>query len=559
MTDLSGRLLELRDLLAGTEFPLELGEVDEARTTRVELIDQLDDYVLPRLARLDAPLLAVLGGSTGAGKSTITNSIVGKEVTRPGVTRPTTRTPVLICNPDDREWFVEGGVLADLPRSTGEHTSTGAGLHIVVADTLPAGLALLDSPDIDSVETANHELAAQLLGAADLWLFTTTAARYADAVPWSYLRRARERSSALALIINRVPPGAVEEIVPHLRSMLADNGLGEAHVFPVVEQDLVDGRIEADLDGVIEWLTSIVGDAVERDRLVRSTLDGALDSIEGRVERLGGAVGAQAGAASALAAHAQMRYEQALGRIDTQLSTGELLKGEILDQWKDIVGTGEVMDWLQRSVGRLRDGITSLFTGREQPEEVARGELESNLEVLVRAVGDEAALEVVEGWEALPGGPQALTAADRGLDRASPDLNARVATTIEAWQDGVLEMVEELAGPKLAVARTLSLGINSVGVALMIAVFSSTGGVTGGEVAVAGGTAAVSQTVLSAVFGEQAVRDLVELSRDDLMKRLRAEFDLELERFDRLLWPVPNEDDAQQMSAASANVAAART
>jgi hypothetical protein len=31
---------------------------------------------------------------------------------------------------------------------------------------------------------ANHDLAALLLGAADLWLFVTTAVRYADAVPW---------------------------------------------------------------------------------------------------------------------------------------------------------------------------------------------------------------------------------------------------------------------------------------------------------------------------------------------------------------------------------------
>ena len=50
---------------------------------------------------------------------------------------------------------------------------------------------MLDTPDIDSVELANHELAGQLLGAADLWLFVTTAARYADAVRWDYLATAQ--------------------------------------------------------------------------------------------------------------------------------------------------------------------------------------------------------------------------------------------------------------------------------------------------------------------------------------------------------------------------------
>jgi hypothetical protein len=56
----------------------------------------------------------------------------------------------------------------------------------VVEDSIPAGLALLDAPDIDSVVVENRQLAAQLLAAADLWLFVTSAARYADAVPWSF-------------------------------------------------------------------------------------------------------------------------------------------------------------------------------------------------------------------------------------------------------------------------------------------------------------------------------------------------------------------------------------
>ncbi len=62
---------------------------------------QLDDYVLPRLRSQDAPLLTVVGGSTGAGKSTLVNSIVGQMVSRSGVLRPTTRSPVLVHHPDD--------------------------------------------------------------------------------------------------------------------------------------------------------------------------------------------------------------------------------------------------------------------------------------------------------------------------------------------------------------------------------------------------------------------------------------------------------------------------
>ena len=89
---------QLRGALVDREFTIELPENAEARRERVELLDQIDDYLLPRLRRIDAPLLAVLGGSTGAGKSTITNSLVGADVTTAGVLRPTTRAPVLVCH-----------------------------------------------------------------------------------------------------------------------------------------------------------------------------------------------------------------------------------------------------------------------------------------------------------------------------------------------------------------------------------------------------------------------------------------------------------------------------
>ena len=101
VTDTLTALTTLRSVLERADLPLELPGVDQARRDRLELVDQIDDYLLPRLRRIDAPLLAVLGGSTGAGKSTITNSLVGADVSQAGVLRPTTRAPVLVCHPDD--------------------------------------------------------------------------------------------------------------------------------------------------------------------------------------------------------------------------------------------------------------------------------------------------------------------------------------------------------------------------------------------------------------------------------------------------------------------------
>ena len=277
MSELLDALRDLRDRLAGVELTLDLGGADDARRDRRELLDQIDDYLLPRLERIDAPLLAVIGGSTGAGKSTITNSLAGAEVSTAGVLRPTTRVPVLVCHPDDEGWFRDGGVLPDLPRFSGARPAAGAALHVVTSAGVPAGLGLLDAPDIDSVELANHDLAAQLLGAADLWLFVTTAARYADAVPWEYLARARERSVALGVVVNRVPPGATAEIRTHLAEMLDAQGLGDARLFATEETELPDGRFPTDhLADVHSWLHGLVADADARAELVRRTVTGSV-------------------------------------------------------------------------------------------------------------------------------------------------------------------------------------------------------------------------------------------------------------------------------------------
>ena len=241
---LTAALVALREALAGTRLELELDGRAAADDARRELVAQIDDYLLPRLGAMEAPLLMVVGGSTGAGKSTLVNSIVGFDVSPSGVLRPTTRAPVLVCHPGDRRWFEDERILPDLARTTGGPAGPG-GLQLAPTDHLPAGMALLDAPDIDSVVEANRALARQLLAAADAWLFVTTAARYADAVPWDLLRAARERGTALSLVLDRVAPEAVAEVSTHLREMLAERGLGDAELLVVPEVPLADGLLPA--------------------------------------------------------------------------------------------------------------------------------------------------------------------------------------------------------------------------------------------------------------------------------------------------------------------------
>ena len=101
-TQMLTALVRLRGALQHAALPLELPNVAERRATLREMVDQLEDYVIPRVMTLDAPLLAVVGGSTGAGKSTLVNSLVGTRVTEPGVLRPTTRSPGAGAQPGRR-------------------------------------------------------------------------------------------------------------------------------------------------------------------------------------------------------------------------------------------------------------------------------------------------------------------------------------------------------------------------------------------------------------------------------------------------------------------------
>ena len=120
-------LTRLRDDLKAVRLLLEVDGARDARQARDAAVAQIDDYVLPRIRQMDAPVLMVVGGSTGAGKSTILNSLIGTEVSPAGVLRPTTRAPVLACHPDDLHWFEDLRILPKLSRTTG--ASGGAEGH----------------------------------------------------------------------------------------------------------------------------------------------------------------------------------------------------------------------------------------------------------------------------------------------------------------------------------------------------------------------------------------------------------------------------------------------
>ena len=549
-SDLTGPLERLRDDLRTVRLELQVPGTEEARRARDDLAAQVDDYILPRLRQMDAPALIVVGGSTGAGKSTLVNSLVGAVVSPAGVLRPTTRAPVLACHPHDVRWFEDDRVLPGLPRVTGGSGGPGT-LQLVATPALPEGLALLDSPDIDSVLAENRALANQLLAAADGWLFVTTAARYADAVPWEFLRSARERGTVLSIVLNRVPGDADREVPAHLRQMLADERLGDSDVLVVPEVSLADDLLPADaLWPVRAWLDGLAMDAQARAALVRRTLRGALASLPVRAAAVERAAVEQLSAAAELRAEADAAYAEALREVEAALRSGSLLRGEVLARWHEVVGTGDVMRALETRVGWLRDRLKSVITGAPAADAELKLAVENRVEAVVRTAAERASERTARAWrDRVPG--RALLERAPELERASSGLEEAAADEVRAWQGVVFDLVREEGASKRATARLASLGVNGAGLTVMLAVFAHTGGLTGGEIVVAGGTSAVGQKVLEAIFGDQAVRTLATRAREDLIERVDRLLRAEAKRFDVLLdRSAPQADSFARLHAA---------
>jgi energy-coupling factor transporter ATP-binding protein EcfA2 len=533
-TNLPDALDRLRDDLAAVRLDLAVPGAEDSRRARDDLVAQVDDYLLPRLAQMDAPALIVVGGSTGAGKSTLLNSLVGSVVSPAGVLRPTTRAPVLAFHPEDREWFEGARIFPGLPRASGGEAQPGT-LQLAPTESLPQGLALLDSPDIDSVLAQNRALAGQLLAAADGWLFITTAARYADAVPWEFLRAARDRGTALSLVLNRVPEDAGREVPAHLRQMLQDEGLPEADVLVVPETPLENGLIPTPaLAPARAWLDDLAADAQARAALVRRTLRGALTSLPARAAAVESAVVQQLSAAADLRAEADAAYAAAAQEVEAALRSGSLLRGEVLARWHEVVGTGDVMRALESRVGWARDRLKSVLSGKPAANGELREAVEHRVEAVVRSAAELAAERTARAWRERVAG-QALLASTTGLDRASAELETATEEEVRAWQGVVFDLVREEGASKRATARLASLGVNGAGLTVMLAVFAHTGGLTGAEVAVAGGTSALSQKLLEAIFGDQAVRTLAAQAREDLFARVERLLRKDAARFDSLL------------------------
>nr|WP_308313977.1 GTPase domain-containing protein [Corynebacterium riegelii] len=554
MLDPIDAVTRLRNALAATTLP------DEAAAEAHAVVNQFDDYILPRLANLDAPLLAVIGGSTGSGKSTLVNALLRERVSNPGVIRPTTRQPVLVANPGDAEWFNSPRVLPGLTRSHGAGNEQSTTLRIVETPNLPQGLSLLDAPDFDSIDDRNRALATQLLAAADLWIFVTTPARYADQLVWNFLHDAASRGIEVVVVLNRLDEASAETVPQDLRRMMAEAGLEDATVFTVPfvvdlgnnqETQATDEFLPAELVAPLNtYLHELAQDTAARRAVAGKTVAGAVEGALAKVDAAVVTRQRREDFANQLDATIFDIYKDAHRHIIDATSDGQMLRSEVMDRWQDVVGTSDVFRGFERWFSQTVDKVGSFFSGQPAPLREVETELESGLHAVIVDAADTASSR---SWSRIGVmAPQLRENADPALARASQDINEQAAKLIREWQSGILERIQNTAGEKRQRARVMSLGLNMLTVALMLVVFSTTAGLTGAEIGIAGGSAVVGQKLLETIFGEDTVRRMAADARRDLDQRLDHLLRAERERYHVLTDPLFEGASAESIRNAAA-------
>jgi len=426
---------DLATHLRQVALPLEVPGVDHARDLRDRVLAQITTHLLPRLREAATPAILVVGGPTGAGKSTLVNTLAGRTVSPAGVLRPTTRRPVLVVNP------AEAHLVAD-------HPVTRLA-DVVEADGVPAGLALLDAPDLDSVDEGNRRLSVELVEAADMWLFVTTAHRYGDALPWEILDVVRRRGVTIAVVLDRVAADVLDEVRRDLLSRLTESGFGTVPLLVVPDAGPVDGPLSAEhVREVAQWI-SLLATRAGAQGVTARTVRGVWSPLRAEVRELLDAVVAQTETAEELTALATRAAGAVGDDLVGQVEQGALADGGPTTRWLALAGSRGPLEPLAHDV---RGFLARRRVPKQAPErasalEVLRAEVERSFADVVGRAAATAEGAVRAAWTSsatVAGAGEAL-AADRATALASSERAARVRAAWDGWSAEVAALVPPAA------------------------------------------------------------------------------------------------------------------
>jgi len=208
---------------------LDLADLAVARSEGVvpaEARRELADVVLRsrrKFGHVGEVLVVALAGGTGSGKSSLINAVLGEDVVRAGVVRPTTDAAVAVVPRMKSGTYTQ--LLQDL--SIDQRIETSA-----LKSTI-----LVDLPDFDSTEASHRHIVESVLPAVDAVIWVFDPEKYSDAVAHvEFLAKLVAYEGQFVFALNKADliSADAERVVEDLTRLLVLDGFVEPEVVPTV-------------------------------------------------------------------------------------------------------------------------------------------------------------------------------------------------------------------------------------------------------------------------------------------------------------------------------------
>ncbi|HKY48411.1 MAG TPA: hypothetical protein VJQ79_10565 [Acidimicrobiia bacterium] len=312
-------------------------------------------------------LLVGLAGGTGSGKSSLLNALAGGEISPAGAMRPTTSEALA---------WVPTGHLSRL-----EGLFDRFGIVDVVAHDLDQPVAIIDLPDVDSVDGRHRQTVAGLLPIMDLMVWVVDPEKYRDRVLHSEhlvpLMQHHERFRFVFNQIDRVADDDIAILVGDLAAALRSDGVES----PVIWVAAADPPLGPPIGVEVIW-EALIGELnlkTDNDTRLASELRRGLELLAPHIRPIGfglrwdqarqaaatlWAAGRRAEAARELRAFVFELSSEAAG-IDSDVDLDALIGSPTGDQ-------SSVGRQLDAGLGRyLRDRLRPRATTRALADELA--------------------------------------------------------------------------------------------------------------------------------------------------------------------------------------------